>query len=108
MMEYKGYLAHVTFDDEFNIFHGEVTNIRDVITFQGQSVEELRQAFQDSVDDYWEFCNERGEEPERPFSGKLTLRFSPEQYRKLILAAEKGGKTVDLWAAEVLEHVVAA
>ena len=63
MMEYKGYLAQVEFDDEASLFHGEVINIRDVITFQGQSVDELRQAFEDSVEDYLEFCAERGEQP---------------------------------------------
>ncbi|MGH7455562.1 MAG: toxin-antitoxin system HicB family antitoxin, partial [bacterium] len=50
MMQYKGYLARVEFDDEANIFHGEVINIRDVITFQGKAVEELRKAFEDSVE----------------------------------------------------------
>ena len=60
MMEYKGYLSRVEFDDEANIFHGEVINIRDVVTFQGKSVDELRQAFADSVEDYMAFCAERG------------------------------------------------
>jgi predicted HicB family RNase H-like nuclease len=55
MMEYKGYIARVEFDDEANIFHGEVINLRDVITFQGTAVDELRQAFQDSVEDYLAF-----------------------------------------------------
>jgi predicted HicB family RNase H-like nuclease len=66
MMEYKGYLARVEFDDEANPFHGEVINIRDVIAFQGKSVGELRQAFEDSVEDYLAFCAERGEEPDQP------------------------------------------
>lgn len=67
MMHYKGYVARIEFDDEANIFQGEVINIRDVITFQGKSVEELKQAFQDSVEDYLEFCAQRHEEPEKPF-----------------------------------------
>jgi len=66
MMEYKGYLSRIEFDDGANIFHGEVINIRDVITFQGKSVDELRQAFEDSVEDYLSFCAERGEEPNKP------------------------------------------
>jgi predicted HicB family RNase H-like nuclease len=106
MMEYKGYLARVEFDDEANLFHGEVINIRDVVTFQGQSVDELRQAFEDSVEDYLAFCAERGEEPNRPFSGQLTVRLSPEQHRRVILAAEKAGKDVERWIAEVLEQAV--
>ena len=63
MMDYKGYVGRVEYDDEAGIFHGEVINTRDVITFQGETVEELRKAFRDSVDDYLAFCAERGEEP---------------------------------------------
>ncbi|MEE9368903.1 MAG: type II toxin-antitoxin system HicB family antitoxin [Pontiella sp.] len=58
-MEYKGYIGKVEFDDDANIFHGEIINLRDVVTFQGESVTELREAFKDSVDDYLEFCAER-------------------------------------------------
>ena len=56
MMEYKGRLGRVAYDDEAGIFHGEVINLRDVITFQGETVQELRTAFQESVDDYLVFC----------------------------------------------------
>jgi len=72
-MEYKGYLSRVEFDDEADIFHGEVINIRDVITFQGATIDELRQAFEDSVEDYLDFCAERGEEPDKPFSSRFTV-----------------------------------
>jgi len=102
MMEYKGYLGHTEFDDEANIFHGEVINIRDVITFQGKSVDELRRAFADSVEDYLAFCAERGEEPEQPFSGRFTIRLSPEQHRQVIMAAERAKKGIAVWAAEAL------
>ena len=44
-------------------FHGEIANLRDVITFQGRSVDELRQAFVDSIDDYLSWCDERGNLP---------------------------------------------
>lgn len=95
MMQYKGYMARIEFDEEANIFHGEIVNIRDVITFQGKSVEELKKTFRDSVNDYLEFCDQRNEAPEKPFSGRFTVRLSPEQHRKVILAAEKAGKQVD-------------
>ena len=64
MMQYKGYAGRVEFDDKADIFHGEVIGLRDVITFQGRTVKEVRQAFRDSVDDYLDFCSKRGEEPE--------------------------------------------
>ena len=58
-MKYKGYEAVVQFDEDANIFHGEVINIRDVITFQGRSVKDLKKAFEESVEDYLAFCAER-------------------------------------------------
>jgi predicted HicB family RNase H-like nuclease len=66
-MEYKGYIAKVEFDDEAGLFHGVVINTRDVITFQGDRVADLRQAFRDSIEDYFEFCAARSEKPEKPF-----------------------------------------
>ena len=76
-MEYKGYFSKVEFDDDANIFHGEVINLRDVITFDGETVKELNQAFQDSVDDYLDFCAERGEDPKKPYYGKFVVRVEP-------------------------------
>ncbi len=71
MMEYKKYLAKVAFDQDADIFHGEIINIKDVVTFQGQSVKELKKAFKDSVEDYLEFCAELKQEPDKPFSGNF-------------------------------------
>jgi predicted HicB family RNase H-like nuclease len=68
MMNYKGYIAKVEFDDEAMIFHGEVIGIRDVVTFQGKSVKEIEKAFHDSVDDYLDLCKDRGEELDNPKS----------------------------------------
>ena len=106
MMEYMGYLGKVDFDDEAGIFYGEVINLRDVVTFQGETVEELRRAFQDSVEDYLEFCAERGEEPERPFSGKFTVRISPELHRRIYTEAKMKGKSLNRWANELFEKSV--
>ena len=103
-MQYKGYLARILFDEESNIFHGEVINIRDIVTFQGKSVDELKKAFEESIEDYLNFCAERKEEPDKPFSGRFTIRLSPEQHRKVIIAAEKAGKDLDLWIADVLSN----
>ncbi|QSJ17409.1 type II toxin-antitoxin system HicB family antitoxin [Nostoc sp. UHCC 0702] len=95
MMKYKGYEAVVEFDAEAEIFHGEVINIRDVITFQGSSVSELKQAFYDSVDDYLDFCKERGEEPDKPFSGKFMVRINPELHKKIVIKAKKEGQSLN-------------
>ncbi|MGB5597010.1 MAG: type II toxin-antitoxin system HicB family antitoxin [Crocosphaera sp.] len=101
-MKYKGYEAVVSLDDELGIFHGEVINIRDVITFQGQSVEELRKAFIESVEDYLEFCSERGEEPDKPFSGRFLVRIDPELHKQIYVKAKQEGKSLNTWVQEKL------
>lgn len=101
-MEYKGYFAKVEFDDDSNLFHGEVINLRDIITFEGVTVEELRQAFHDSVDDYLEFCADRGEDPEKPYSGKFVIRVEPEVHKYVAIEARKRGKSLNTWVSDVL------
>ncbi len=103
MMEYKGYLGLVEYDDEAGILHGEVINLRDVITFQGETVQELRGAFQESVDDYLAFCAERGEEPERPYSGTFTVRIPPVLHRDIAFQARMRNKSLNSWVADLLE-----
>ena len=107
MMEYKGYVGKVEFDDEAGIFHGEVIDTRDVITFQGRSVDELKTAFQESIDDYLAFCKQRGEEPNKPFSGQFVTRIPPELHRQVNLAASISGKSLNAWVAEQLQVAVA-
>lgn len=107
MMKYKGYTGHVEYDDEAKIFHGEVLGIKDVVTFQGTTVDEIEQAFKDSVDDYLAFCAERGEEPDKPFSGKFNLRIPPELHAKLSVAAHLQGESLNHYIMKMLQRFVA-
>ncbi len=104
MLIYKGYIGHVEFDDEADIFHGEVINTRDVITFQGRTVAELKKAFHDSINDYLDFCKERNEEPEKPFSGKFNLRIDPELHRQVYITARQHKVSLNQWIAEAIRH----
>ena len=105
MMNYKGYSGTVKFDDEAEIFHGELLGIRDVITFQGRSVEELKAAFQESIDDYLDFCASRNESPDKPFSGKFLLRVEPELHRKLFELSAQDGESLNSWISSRLERL---
>lgn len=102
MLNYKGYSGQLEIDEEAGLIFGRVLDIRDVVTFKGETVAEAKQAFQDSVDDYLEFCQEIGQEPDKPFSGKLPFRTTPEHHRQLFLAATKAGKSINAWMDEVL------
>jgi predicted HicB family RNase H-like nuclease len=101
-MKHKGYTGVATFDEEADIFHGEVINTRDVITFQGTSVKELRKAFRDSVDDYLAFCAERGESPEKPFSGSFVVRIPSAVHGAVAARAQSEGKSLNAYVAELL------
>ncbi len=104
MLNHKGYTGHVEFDDEAGLFHGEVLDTRDVITFQGRSVDEIETAFRESVDDYLAFCAERGEEPDRPFSGRLMLRLPKDLHREVFVGAQREGKSLNQFVVERLRQ----
>ena len=102
-MEYKGYICKVEIDDEAGVLHGEVINVRDVITFEGASVDEIQMAFRESVDDYLDFCARRGEPPEKPFSGKSVVRLPAELHRKAYVQAKLEDKSLNSLVTEVLQ-----
>ncbi len=106
MMEYKGYLGKAEYDSEANLLHGEVLGIRDVITFQARSVDELSVTFRASVDDYLAFCKKRGEQPDKPLSGKFVVRLDPRLHRKANLAAAASGMSLNAFVAHCLDRSV--
>lgn len=107
MLEYKNYRAKVEYIDEARIFHGEVLGTRDVITFQGTTPEEIETAFHDSVDDYLDFCAERGEEPDKPYSGKLVLRMPEMAHRYLADIAKAENSSINAIVLRAVLELIA-
>ena len=103
-MEYKGYHAKIVYDADVKVFHGRVLGIKDVINFEGDCVEQLDKAFKDSVTDYLAFCKERGENPEKPFSGKFEVRIQPELHELLYERAAEEGISINKLVIQVLEE----
>lgn len=103
-MTYKGYAARVEYDDEDGILTGRIAGIRDGIGFHAESVEELKKAFHEAVDDYVETCTKIGKKPQKPYSGRVMFRVDPEVHRKAALAAELSGKSLNQWAEDVLNR----
>ena len=105
-MMYKGYIGKAAFDAEQPIFAGEVINTRTVITFQGESVKELEAEFKASVDDYLEWCKADGVDPEKPFSGKINVRFQPELHRRASIAAKLQGISLNTFIADAVNEKI--
>lgn len=105
-MHYKGYEAVIEFDEDAEIFHGEIVNLRDVITFQGASASSLKKAFAESIEDYLAFCKERGEELEKPFSGQFVVRAEPVLHKAISGAARRAGVSLNKWVITTLERSI--
>lgn len=105
-LEYRGYIGSVSFDAEAEILHGTVVNTRDVITFQGESVSEIKQAFKESVEDYLAFCAELGEEPEKPMSGRFNVRISPLLHAQAVAMARSQEISLNTLVERAINDVV--
>ncbi|SIT09378.1 type II toxin-antitoxin system HicB family antitoxin [Paracoccus saliphilus] len=101
-MTYKGYHARIEYDDDDAIFVGHIAGITDEVGFHAETVPDLKGAFHEAVDDYLEACTKIGKEPQKPYSGKVMFRISPEVHQKAALAAELSGKSLNQWAEEAL------
>jgi len=101
-MNYKGYTGKAEFDDDAEIFHGEVIGLRDVVTFRGTSVKELQKSFKESIDEYLAFCKRMNKAPDVPASGKLILRMPPELHSYAAVTAKGEGRSLNSWVAEAV------
>lgn len=100
-MTYKGYCARIEYSEERGCLIGCVSDIHHDINFQGDSVENIRQAFEQAVDAYLAGCAERNEEPEKPSETRSVVRVSAALHSVIALAAKKDNKSVNAWLAEV-------
>lgn len=106
IMSYKGFTAKVGFSPDDDVFFGRLIGIEDVVTFEGQTVEELKKAFVEAVDFHIEVCEKTGQKPKKNYSGKLLFRFDSELHARIAAAAESKGKSINEFAKEVFESVV--
>lgn len=103
MLSYNGYIGIVEYDDEAEIFHGEVANTKDVITFQSDNAKELRAEMIASIEAHLVFCEKMGREASKPFSGDFVVRTSPANHGLFTAAAKISKMSLNKWAEQVLE-----
>ncbi len=101
-MRYKGYAASIEYSDDDECFVGHIAGIKDRVGFHGESVTELKNAFQEAVEDYLETCAAVGKEPQKPYSGKLMLRIPPELHASIATAAQVSGQSINQWISSAL------
>lgn len=106
MIEYKGYVAAVEFDDSADVLHGRIVNSGPypIATFEATDAKQLRREFERSVDEYLAWCEEDGVEPRKPFSGKLNVRLGSELHAAVAAAAAARGMSINAWIVQVLRE----
>jgi len=107
MMNYKGYLGKVDYDDEAQTFYGTVINANVLISFRGSSVGKLKKSFHDVVDTYLDDCKKEKKSPEKPYSGKITLRIPPEVHRRIAIKAAECKESMNEYLEKLLEQETA-
>ncbi len=106
MMEYKGYIATIGYDDSVDLLHGHVINAAPypIVNFMASDVEGLKREFRISIEEYLAGCQEDGIEPEKPFPGKLEIPLYRALHQRIVLAAAEEDLEIDEWIVEAIEH----
>ena len=103
-MTYKGYLGSVAYSEKDNVFFGKIEGINGLVNFEGESVQELIDAFHEAVDDYLAYCEEEGIEPDKSYSGVLNVRLKPSVHRQIAMLAKQEGITINAYIKKALEE----
>jgi predicted HicB family RNase H-like nuclease len=104
-MTHDGYIAEISLDEETGLLAGIVLNTRATLHFAGKTIEELKAGFADTIDDYRNWCRAEGKEPEKPYSGTLSLRIAPDLHRRIAGKAAREGRSINAVIGEALERV---
>jgi predicted HicB family RNase H-like nuclease len=106
VLEFKGYTGSVEFSAEDKVFFGKITGIRDIVTFEGETVKELTKTFHDAVKDYLETCKELGKDPDKEFKGSFNVRLKPRVHRLAAMKSAAMKISLNQFVERVLEKEV--
>jgi len=107
VINYKGFMGSVHFSANDNLFFGKIEGIKDLVTFEGESVKELTDAFHYVVDEHIRDCEIENIEAEKSYKGSLNVRISPELHRRIAVTAKLRGVSINKIINEALSNTVA-
>jgi predicted HicB family RNase H-like nuclease len=106
LLEYKGYCGTVEFSSNDRVLFGKVLGINGLLSYEGDSVQVLKEDFESAVDDYLETCKEKGLEPEKAYRGKFNVRVSPEVHKNLVVYSASHGQTLNSTVEEAIRNYI--
>ena len=105
-LKYKGYIGSVSYSEPDKVFFGEIEGINDLVTYEGESVQELTASFHEAVEDYLIFCEEHNCKPEKSYSGAFNVRVAPSLHRDIANMAAEAGISLNAFVKRVLAEAV--
>jgi predicted HicB family RNase H-like nuclease len=105
-LNYRGYLGSIEPSVEDECLHGRIQFINDIITYEGESIAELKAAFEAAVNRYLQHCAKTGKQPNKPCSGTFNVRLGEELHRKAAMAAMQHGTTLNEFVAQAVAAAV--
>lgn len=104
-LTYKGYIGDIEFSLTDNCLFGKVLGLsKGLISYEGQTLKDLKKDFKNGIDDYLSHCKENNIEPQKPFSGQFSIRLNPELHRLVVATAQQQGITVNRFVRQAVEH----
>ena len=105
-LEYKKYKGSVEFSAEDEVFFGRILGVRDVVTFEGDTVSKLKKAFKEAVEDYLLTCKKSGKEPDKEFKGSFNVRLRPRIHRLAAIKSAAMNISLNQFVERVIEKEV--
>lgn len=106
IMEYKGYYATIKYEDETSTFYGNIEDIEDLVTFEGNTVAELKKGFREMVNEYLRTCKEHSKEPNKPYKGNFNVRIEPELHKKAVVFARLNNISLNQFVENAIREKV--
>jgi predicted HicB family RNase H-like nuclease len=104
VLTYKGFIGSVHFSSDDNVFFGKVEGINDLITFEGETVKELTDAFHYMIDEHIRDCEKGNEFLKKSYKGSFNIRLTPDLHRRAAIAAKMHGNTLNSFVKEAIEY----
>lgn len=105
-LEYKGYIGTVEYSSEDELLFGKVQFVDSLLAYDGKTVEEIKSAFQETIDSYLEFCKSTGKSPEKSCSGTFNVRVGSDLHKKVAKEAFSQGLGLNEFTVKALELAI--
>lgn len=104
--QYKDFLGSVDFSLEDNVLYGKILHIKGLITYEAETIPNLRKEFEAAVDDYLQFCEENNIEASKSFNGKFNVRINTDLHKQAAMQATKQGITLNAFVSKAIENEI--